>query len=207
MGLVHVKSGADKESKEAYNAGQEAEAKKGVGSGDKDGDDNFGVLFVLVGVEVTVHPYAVADHPDCLNQVVRRVDDAVARDDTALVSHAMRSVNTAAGHQKPSINSFQLKPQQSQVKQDESTSASLSQGPLCDLASCTAHTAAVVCAKDNSSTGDLEGICGGWHRSVVVPYIFLVSGSVRGAAGSAFPAMLRARARGGEGVPVPSDFH
>ena len=46
----------------------------------------------------------------------------------------------------------------------------------------------------NSCTGDLGGICGGWHLSGVCMYVFLVIGTARGAAGRAFPAMLRARA-------------
>jgi hypothetical protein len=49
-------------------------------------------------------------------------------------------------------------------------------------------------AMANSCTGDLGGICGGWHLSGVCMYVFLVLGTARGAAGRAFPAMLRARA-------------
>ena len=49
-------------------------------------------------------------------------------------------------------------------------------------------------ANANSFAADLGGICGGWHLSAVCMYVFLVLGTARGAAGRAFPAMLRARA-------------
>ena len=51
-------------------------------------------------------------------------------------------------------------------------------------------------ASANSRAGDLGGICGGCNRSEVCSCVFLVSGSARGVARRAFPAMLQAaRAR------------
>ena len=61
-------------------------------------------------------------------------------------------------------------------------------------ASCWLGDVAFDNAMANSCTGDLGGICGGWHLSGVCMYVFLVIGTARGAAGRAFPAMLRARA-------------
>ena len=48
---------------------------------------------------------------------------------------------------------------------------------------------------DEGDAGRLGGIYGGWHLSRVCMHVFLVLGTARGAAGRAFPAMLRARAR------------
>ena len=61
-------------------------------------------------------------------------------------------------------------------------------------ASCWLGDVAFDNAMANSCTGDLGGICGGWHLSGVCMHVFLVLGTARGAAGRAFPAMLRARA-------------
>ncbi len=40
----------------------------------------------------------------------------------------------------------------------------------------------------------MGGTSGGWHRSGVVPFSFLVLSTARGAAGRAFPVLLRERA-------------
>ena len=75
---VNVENDAHEEGNEAHDAGEEAEVGPGVRSRGHDGYDDFGILVVLIGVEVAVHPYAVADDPNHLKQVVRGVDGAVA---------------------------------------------------------------------------------------------------------------------------------
>ncbi len=73
---VNVESNGHAESEEAHQAGHESVVGHGAGDGREDGYNDFGILVVLVGVQIAVDPYAVADHPDQLEEVMGSVDDA-----------------------------------------------------------------------------------------------------------------------------------